>query len=135
MPKIRIKEKVPGNKGVVVSYCESPNVYYFRERIPGTKQYRNKVIEGAETIEEAMEMWVDTYDQIKGQTQKIAAEIALKKTEFKVEASGRLQSRESPIVVTHRSRRHKVREILPCVDEWLEDEQARVDAGILMLSL
>ena len=132
MPKIRIKEKVPGNKGVVVSYCESPNVYYFRERIPGTKQYRNKVIEGAETIEEAMEMWVDTYDQIKGQTQKIAAEIALKKTEFKVEASGRLQSRESPIVVTHRSRKHKVREILPCVDEWLEDEQARVDAGILM---
>ena len=61
MPKIAEKAKALNGKGVVFSYICEPQKFYFRELIPGTKRYRSRLIEGAETIEEALSGCIDAY--------------------------------------------------------------------------
>ena len=42
MPNIAEKSKVFGGKGVVLSFTRAPDVFLYRELIPGTKKYRYK---------------------------------------------------------------------------------------------
>ena len=55
MPNIAEKSKVFGGKGVVLSFTRAPDVFLYRELIPGTKKYRYKVIDVANTLEAAIE--------------------------------------------------------------------------------
>ena len=50
MPNIAEKSKVFGGKGVVLSFTRAPDVFLYRELIPGTKKYRYKVIDRANTL-------------------------------------------------------------------------------------
>ena len=65
MPKIAEKAKALNGKGVVFSYICEPQKFYFRELIPGTKRYRSRLIEGAETIEEALSGCIDAYTALR----------------------------------------------------------------------
>ena len=47
MPNIAEKSKVFGGKGVLLSFTRDPDVFLYRELIPGTKKYRYKGIDGA----------------------------------------------------------------------------------------
>jgi len=60
--KIAEKKEVLNGRGVVVSYANGKGSkgYFYRERIEGTKKYRQKKIEGAENLIEAVEMAMDT---------------------------------------------------------------------------
>ena len=49
-----IAEKVPALNGVVFRYASERDGWYYRELIPGTKRYRMKRIEGANTLSEAL---------------------------------------------------------------------------------
>ena len=50
MPNIAEKSKVFGGKGVVLSFTRAPDVFLYRELIPGIKKYRYKVIDGTNTL-------------------------------------------------------------------------------------
>ena len=65
MPNIAEKSKVFGGKGVVLSFTRAPDVYLYRELIPGTKKYRYKVIDGANTLEAAIDKSLDAYNALK----------------------------------------------------------------------
>ena len=56
MPKVLQKQKV-SKKGTVVQYGSgsSAGEYFYRELIPGTKNYRTRKIEGATCLEDAVE--------------------------------------------------------------------------------
>ena len=60
--KIAEKKEVLNGRGVVVSYANGKGSkgFFYRERIEGTKKYRQKKIEGAENLIEAVEMAMDT---------------------------------------------------------------------------
>ena len=60
--KIAEKKEVLNGRGVVVSYANGKGSkgYFYRERIEGTKKYRQKKIEGADNLIEAVEMAMDT---------------------------------------------------------------------------
>jgi len=49
-----IAEKVPALNGVVFRYASGRDGWYYRELIPGTKRYRMRRIEGANTLSEAL---------------------------------------------------------------------------------
>ena len=66
IPKIHQKETVLEGKGVILSYSKSPNVYYYRELIPGTKTYRTKKIEGVDNIEDGKKKVLDIYSEFRG---------------------------------------------------------------------
>ena len=55
MPKIIAKQKI-GSKGSFVQYGSgsSAGEYFYRELIPGTKNYKTKKIEGATSLEDAV---------------------------------------------------------------------------------
>ena len=50
MPNIAEKSKVFGGKGVVLSFTRAPDVFLYREIIPGTKKQRYKVVDRANTL-------------------------------------------------------------------------------------
>ena len=49
MPNIAEKSKVFGGKGIVLSFTRAPDVFLYREIIPGTKKYGYKFIDGAKS--------------------------------------------------------------------------------------
>ena len=67
MPNIAEKSKVFGGKGVVLSFTRAPDVFLYRELIPGTKKYRYKVIDGANTLEAAIDKSLDVYNPLRSE--------------------------------------------------------------------
>ncbi len=57
MPNIAEKSKVFGGNGVVFPFTRVPDVFLYHELIPGTKKYRYKVIDGANTLEAAIDKY------------------------------------------------------------------------------
>ena len=107
MPKIGEKAKALNGKGVVFSYICAPQKFYFRELIPGTKRYRSRLIEGAETIEEALSGCIDAYT-------------ALRQTESLLpKGSEVIRKRGAPAASVPPVRaRLKTWEVKRCVDEF-----------------
>ena len=120
MPKIAEKAKALNGKGVVFSYVSEPKKFYFRELIPGTKRYRSRLIEGAETIDEALDGCIDAYT-------------ALRKTESIFPKGSVVVSHAgvSAVSVPPIRTRIKTWEIKRCVDEFLAAENSKVEAGLL----
>ena len=44
MPAIAQKAKSLGGKGVVLSYVDKPQNFYWREQVPGTKRYLHRLL-------------------------------------------------------------------------------------------
>lgn len=120
MPKIAEKAKALNGKGVVFSYVYEPQKFYFRELIPGTKRYRSRLIEGAETIEEALSGCIDAYTALR-QTESL-----FPKGSEVVRKPGAPAASVPPVRA-----RLKTWEVKRCVDEFLAAEKAKVEAGLL----
>ena len=67
MPNIAEKSKVFGGKGVVLSFTRAPDVFLYREPIPGTKKYRYQVIDGANTLEAAIDESLEVYNSLRSE--------------------------------------------------------------------
>ena len=66
MPRISQKQAVLNGRGAVVQYAtgSSAGGWFYRELVPGTKSYRTKRIEGAQTLEEAVSAATDVAFQL-----------------------------------------------------------------------
>ena len=75
MPNIAEKSKVFGGNGVVLSFTRAPDVFLYRELILGTKKYRYKVIDGANTLEATIDKSLDAYNALRNNFQRVTGEI------------------------------------------------------------
>ena len=89
MPNIAEKSKVFGGKGVVLSFTRAPDVFLYRELIPGTKKYRYKVIDGANTLEAAIDKSLDAYNALRSEILEHAQELAIRKAQYEIEGANR----------------------------------------------
>ena len=87
MPNIAEKSKVFGGKGVVLSFTRAPDVFLYRELIPRTKKYRYKVIDGANTLEAAIDKSLDAYNALRSEILEHAQEVAIRKAQYEIETN------------------------------------------------
>ena len=66
MPRISQKQAVLNGRGAVVQYASGSSAggWFYRELVPGTKSYRTRRIEGAQTLEEAVSAATDVAFQL-----------------------------------------------------------------------
>ena len=66
MPRISQKQAVLNGRGAVVQYASGSSAggWFYRELVPGTKSYRTRRIEGAQTLEEALSAATDVAFQL-----------------------------------------------------------------------
>ena len=89
MTNIAEKSKVFGGKGVVLSFTRAPDVFLYRELIPGTQKYRYKVIDGANTLEAAIDKSLDTHNALRSEILQHAQEVAIRKAQYEIEGANR----------------------------------------------
>ena len=65
MPALALKQPALNGKGHVVSFVREPAKFYWRELVPGTRNYVIRIIPGASTIEEAQELCIEVYTQLR----------------------------------------------------------------------
>ena len=135
--KIAEKKEVLNGRGVVVSYANGKGSkgYFYRERIEGTKKYRQKKIEGAENLIEAVDMAMDTALEMREEEPHHLS--LLTTTKPKDDGLSLLQREEKVLRKKERlARLEKKKEnpqmtIQKALEEWLEGIKKRVDAGAL----
>ena len=128
MPNIAEKSKVFGGKGVVLSFTRAPDVFLYRELIPGTKKYRYKVIDGANTLEAAIDKSLDAYNALRSEILEHAQEVAIRKAQHEIESNS---SRRRARMITENMVRSKKVSIRKCLNNFLDEEQKKVDADLL----
>ena len=65
MPAIAQKAKALGGKGVVLSYVDKPEDFYWREQDPGTKRYLHRLPHNASTLEQAIDECIEGYTALR----------------------------------------------------------------------
>jgi len=122
MPAIAIKQKALGGKGVVLSYVTQPDEFWWRELVPGTKRYIHRLLPNASTLEEALDQCIEAFTKLR---QEEAVQAGSEAEQKKTASVGGQRSRND------NSGRFKTRPIHACVEEFLKQEEARVEAGLL----
>ena len=127
MPRIAVKAKAPFGIGVVFAYASEPNKFYYRELIPKTKRYRYKLIKNANTIESALSLCIEAYNELKICDNRENREAATSKRNQQIgteELLSKDYSRPIP-------ERQKSRTIKNCVSDFLIEEQNKVEFGLI----
>ena len=122
MPNIAEKSKVFGGKGVVLSFTRAPDVFLYRELIPETKKYRYKVIDGANTLEAAIDKSLDAYNALRSEILEHAQEVAIRKAQHEIESNS---SRRRARMITENMVRSKKVSIRKCLNNFLDEEQKK----------
>ena len=65
MPAIAQKAKALSGKGVVLSYVDKPENFYWREQVPSTKRYLHRLLPNSSTLEEALEECIEAYTALR----------------------------------------------------------------------
>ena len=65
MPAIAQKARSLGGKGVVLSYVDKPENFYWREQVHGTKRYLHRLLPNSSTLEEALEECIEGYTALR----------------------------------------------------------------------
>ena len=123
MPAIAQKAKALGGKGVVLSYVDKPENFYWREQVPGTKRYLHRLLPNSSTLEEAVEECIEAYTALR-QEQAVP---------HGSDGTSQQRASESQGRATRNSNagRFKNRPVEACVAEFLEAEQRKVEAELL----
>ena len=105
-------------RGDVVLYGSgtSAGKYFYRELIPGTKNYKTRRIDNVSSMDEAVESAME-----------IAFELN-KEPDIQLIAEDKVKGYKSSIVV---NRRKRAKPISVTVNDWLRNEQERVDKGLI----
>ena len=64
MPAIASKASALNGKGVVFCYEGAPDKWYYREKVPGERRYRYKLIDGASDETSALALCFNTFEQL-----------------------------------------------------------------------
>ncbi|WP_413358003.1 tyrosine-type recombinase/integrase [Prochlorococcus sp. MIT 1201] len=128
MPRIHVKEKVLGGKGVVFSYITDTEKFYYREMVKGTNTYRYKLIKNANTIESAVENFIDAYTELREEIKAIEAGVSFIKNTKDRDNESDISKLNNYI----KKQRQKSREISNCVDDYLSRIRKKVDSGLIV---
>ena len=123
MPAIAQKAKALGGKGVVLSYVDKPENFYWREKVPNTKRYLHRLLPNSSTLEDALEECIEAYTALR-KDQAIPHGTAGTTQKHALESQGRATRNSN-------TGRYKNRPVEACVTEFLEAEQRKVDADLL----
>ena len=123
MPAIAQKAKALGGKGVVLSYVDKPENFYWREQVPGTKRYLHRLLPNSSTLEQAIDECIEAYTSLR--QEQLNAEEA--------DGTGQHRASESQGRAARNSNtgKFKNRPVEACVAEFLEAEQRKVEAELL----
>ena len=127
MPKIVEKQEVLNGRGTVVLYGSgtSAGSFFYRELIKGERAYRQRKIDGARTMEEAVAAALEVAFQL----QREEADPAIK------EIFTKSSQRNTEPKRTHQTltigRRPRQQRIEDSIASFLKEEQKRVDVGLL----
>ena len=67
MPKLLEKHKVLGGRAEIIKYEESPDTWYYREKLPEEKAYRTRKISNVETKLEAEDAAILVYAKLRSE--------------------------------------------------------------------
>ena len=87
MPNIAKKSKVFRGKGVALSLRRAPEVFIYRELIPGTKKYRDKAIDGANTLKNAINKSLDVHNALRSEILEPLQKVAIRKAQYEIETN------------------------------------------------
>ena len=128
MPKIHVKQKVLGGKGVVFSYITDAEKFYYREMVKGTNTYRYKLIKNATTIESAVENFIDAYTELREEIKAIETGVAFIKNAKDRDTESDISKLSNYI----KKQRQKSRDISTCIDDYLIRIRKKVDSGLIV---
>ncbi len=135
--KIKEKKKVLGGRGVVLTYANGNAVgqWFYREKIEGTKRYRNKKLEGAGNIEQAEDMAMEAMIALRENEPHHKSRDAIPQEKIPTETLTLVQREEKLISRKERLAREERKKENPkmttekALDDWLAGQKKRVDAG------
>ena len=135
MPALHVKRKCFEDKGEVLSYAKAPTVFYYRELIKGARAYRSEKIEGAESLDQALEKAYEVHARFRqldaGLTDDLTnnqKQKAIRMNSILVGAAANALQDGQNLVVT-RSRKRKGCEIEKSIEDWIAHEMGRANAG------
>ena len=127
MPTIVEKQEVLNGRGQVIRYGSgtSAGSYFYKEKIPGERRYKTRRIQGATTIEEAVQAAVEIAFKLQEEQPPESISDLIKSP------SG--NPGETKQYVAHQTVRRapKRQRIENAIDGFLREEQRRVDVGLL----
>ncbi len=123
MPRIVDKRKV-SKRGAVVLYGSgsSAGQFFYRELIPGTKNYRTRRIEGVSSMDEAVDQAFEVATELRSEP-----DLSLITTGAKSQSQSQRSYQSIEVV----SRKPRSQPIELAVKRWLSTEIDKVDAGLL----
>ncbi len=135
--KIKEKKKVLGGRGVVLTYANGNAVgqWFYREKIEGTKRYRNKKLEGAENIEQAEDMAMEAMIALRENEPHHKSRDAIPQEKIPTETltlvqrEEKLVSRKERLAREERKKEQPKMTVEKALDDWLKGQRKRVDAG------
>ena len=135
--KIKEKKKVLGGRGVVLTYANGNAVgqWFYREKIEGTKRYRNKKLKGAENIEQAEDMAMEAMIALRENEPHHKSRDAIPQEKIPTETltlvqrEEKLVSRKERLAREERKKEHPKMTVEKALDDWLKGQRKRVDAG------
>ena len=135
MPALHVKRKCFEDKGEVLSYAKAPTVFYYRELIKGARAYRSEKIEGAESLDQALEKAYEVHARFRqldaGLTDDLTnnqKQKAIRMNSILVGAAANALQDGQNLVVT-RSRKRNGCEIEKSIEDWIAHEMGRANAG------
>ena len=136
MPSVLEKQKVLGGRGEVFTYKSTQvGKYFYREKVAGTKRYRTKLISGARTLIEAVELASETAIALREEDPHHRSLLNPNRPVAELDSLQLLEREEKLLKKKERmAKAEKVngKKSIPvqdAIDDYLKSQQKRVDAG------
>ncbi len=110
------------------SYITDTEKFYYREMVKGTNTYRYKLIKNANTIESAVENFIDAYTELREEIKAIEAGVSFIKNTKDRDNESDISKLNNYI----KKQRQKSRDISNCIDDYLSGIRKKVDSGLIV---
>ena len=136
--KIAEKQEVLGGRGSVVTYANGKGSkgFFYRELVAGTKRYRQKKIEGADSMSQAVEMAMDIALELREEEPHHLAANSIRTVKEPaneslsiLEREEKLTRRKERLVREERKKEQPKMTTEKALDDWLAGQKKRVDTG------
>lgn len=123
MPKIAEKVKVLNGRGAVVRFASgtSKDKYFYKELVKGTKSYKTRLIEGATTLDEALEKVIDIAFEINQDKPNETIKRNIERKNFEDKDKG---------VVKPKKRRTQI-SLAKAIDSFIRKEELRATSKVI----
>ena len=119
MPKLLEKHKVLGGRAEIIKYEESPDTWYYREKLPEEKAYRTRKISNVETKLEAEDAAILVYAKLRSEP--------VKPREEKIKRVSERQDKMEQVQRDQHDRLLLIPERLSAIADAIENLKERID--------